>query len=70
MESFLIVCLLVVLVIRWVYLRNRLYEIESRIGILERLPVPPAAQPALPPQPAPPQWPSRQRPWLSRNAPS
>jgi uncharacterized membrane protein len=57
MESFLIVCLLVVLVIRWVYLRNRLYEIESRIGTLERLSVPPAAQPSLPPQPAlPPQF--------------
>ena len=57
MESFLIVCLIVVLVIRWVYLRNRLYEIESRIGTLERLPVPPATQPSLPPQPAlPPQF--------------
>ena len=57
MESFIIVCLLVVLVIRWVYLRNRLYEIESRIGTLERLSVPPAAQPSLPPQPAlPPQF--------------
>ena len=58
MDSFLIVCLLVVLAIRWIYLRNRLYEIESRIGTLERLSVPPAAQPALPPQFTPPPQPA------------
>ncbi len=36
MESFLFVCILVVLVIRWIYLRNRLDALENRLFLLER----------------------------------
>jgi hypothetical protein len=35
-EVFLFVCVLVVLVIRWIYLRDRLYELENRLSVLER----------------------------------
>jgi uncharacterized membrane protein len=62
MEEFLFAGVLVVLVIRWVYLRNRLDTLENRLFVLERASVnwahageviaPPARRPA--PQPAPP----------------
>src|ERR1019366_7184476 len=35
-EVFLFVCVLVVLLIRWIYLRDRLYELENRLSVLER----------------------------------
>ncbi len=37
MESFLIFCLIVVLLVRWVYLRSRFGAIESRLGTLSAL---------------------------------
>ena len=36
MDTFLMVSILAVLLIRWVYIRNRLHAIESRIFLLER----------------------------------
>ena len=36
MEEFLLLVLVVVLVVRWFYLRNRLDELENRMGVLER----------------------------------
>jgi len=69
MEAFLFAILLVVLVIRWIYLRDRIDALEGRILVLERASVmrppavpfiaPPAPRteppPALPTRPAPPQ---------------
>ena len=54
METILIVCLLAALVILGIHVRDRLDQIESRIGVLERLPVPPMARPAPAPRPYPP----------------
>jgi uncharacterized membrane protein len=53
MEAFLFTCMLVVLVIRWIYLRNRLDAMENRLFVLERASVnwAPAAAPV--PRPAP-----------------
>ena len=67
MESFLFVCILVVLVIRWIYLRNRLDELENRLFLLERAaertPVVHVAAPPIPrPSPAPPAPPIVERP--------
>ena len=65
MEAFLFAILLVVLVIRWIYLRDRIDALEGRLTVLERAsiiraPVPeftappaPRAEPA-PPRPTPP----------------
>jgi len=59
MEAFLLLCILVVLVIRWIYLRNRLDALENRLFVLERASVSraPASQfavaPILHPEPAP-----------------
>ena len=36
MEEFLLLVLLVLLLVRWIYLRNRLDEVESRLSVLER----------------------------------
>jgi hypothetical protein len=47
MEGFLAVCVLVVLVICWIYLRNRFDEIEARIATLERLSIRVQAQPPV-----------------------
>jgi len=69
MEAFLFAILLVVLVIRWIYLRDRIDALEGRIVVLERASVihapsapfvaPPAQRteppPAPQPRPAPPQ---------------
>lgn len=55
MEAFLFACLLVGLALRWIYLRDRLDTLETRIGVLERASIqyPPAA-PFMPrPVPAP-----------------
>jgi uncharacterized membrane protein len=62
MEEFLFAGVLVVLVVRWIYLRNRLDELENRLFVLERASIgwarageviaPPTPRPA--PQPAPP----------------
>ena len=51
MEAFLFACMLVVLVIRWIYLRNRLDALENRLFVLElasvnRAPAPPSPMPA------------------------
>ena len=47
MEAFLIFCLIVVLLIRWVYIRNRLDEMEERLKSLEYRTIPqPAPRPA------------------------
>ncbi len=59
MESFLFVCILLVLVICWISLRNRLDALENRLFLLERAadraPVFPLAAPPIPrPSPAPP----------------
>ncbi|MGD0772396.1 MAG: DUF2339 domain-containing protein [Candidatus Solibacter sp.] len=67
MEAFLFVCILVVLAICWIYLRNRIDALENRLGELERAAgrrafaaqvVPPAPIPTPPPEsisaPAPP----------------
>lgn len=67
MESFLFVCILVVLVIRWIYLRNRLDALENRLFLLERAaeraPVLPVVLPPTPrPSPAPPPPPIVERP--------
>ena len=55
MELFLVVCLIAILIIRWVYLRDRLDEIESRVQTLAMavaaMPTAPAA-PARVPTPA------------------
>jgi uncharacterized membrane protein len=52
MEAFMFACMLVVLVIRWIYLRNRLDAMEDRLFVLERASVNWA--PAMPPpRPAP-----------------
>jgi len=57
METLLVLCLLAVLLIRWIYLRDRLAEIDDRIDTLARLvghsPQPAAAIPDLP-KPEPP----------------
>ena len=65
MEAFLFAILLVVLVIRWIYLRDRIDALEGRLTVLERAsiiraPIPeftappvPRAEPA-PPRPTPP----------------
>ena len=37
MESFILLCILVVLVIRWIYLRNRMDALETRLFGLESL---------------------------------
>ena len=36
LQTFLLVSVLIILLIRWIYIRNRLYAIESRIFSLER----------------------------------
>src|ERR1019366_407689 len=60
MEAFLLLCILVVLVIRWIYLRNRLDALEDRLFVLERASVsrapagPLVIVPTQPPAPAPP----------------
>ncbi len=67
MMFLLVLCLLVVCAARWIWLRDRLSELEARIGILERQenrrfspivdpPGQPAKPPVLaePPRPAPP----------------
>src|SRR5260370_1600346 len=36
MEVFLFICVLMVLVVRWAYLRNRLDAVENRLAVLER----------------------------------
>lgn len=46
-RTFLLVCILVTLLVRWIYIRNRLYAIESRIHLLERA-APVAATPPSP----------------------
>jgi uncharacterized membrane protein len=73
MEAFLFAILLVVLVIRWIYLRDRIDALEGRLAVLERAsiiraPVPeftappmPRAEPA-PPPPTPPPPPVVERP--------
>src|SRR5689334_22805614 len=60
MEGFLFALLLVIVLIRWVYLRDRFNAIEGRLIVLERASMdwaqawrPPAAD-APPPRPAPP----------------
>ncbi len=56
MEAFLLVCILIVLLVRWIVLHNRLEQIDSRIDELYRLVQrPPMATPAiLSPMPPPP----------------
>jgi uncharacterized membrane protein len=68
MEAFLFACTLVVLVIRWIYLRDRFDALERRLAVLERASIdhvptaewapPPSAsvieRPAPPPTPPPP----------------
>ncbi len=46
MEAFLIFCLLVVLLFRWLYLRSRLNEMDERMRILERMTMREAPRPA------------------------
>jgi uncharacterized membrane protein len=62
MESFILLCIVVVLVVRWIYLRNRLDALENRLFVLERASVnwapaghftPPPTQPPSP-MPTPP----------------
>ena len=76
MEAFLFAILLVVLVIRWIYLRDRIDALEGRIIVLERASVirapaapfiaPPAPRteppPAPQPRPAPPPPPAATAP--------
>src|ERR1017187_2414896 len=62
MEAFLLACLLVVLVVRWIYLRNRLDELENRLFGLESSVAAAdrrafAAPVAAPPTPVPPPMP-------------
>src|SRR5215831_1761047 len=45
METLLLVCLLITLFVRWIYLRNRLASIESRLDALMFLMAPPAPMP-------------------------
>jgi hypothetical protein len=45
METFLIACLLLVLLVRWIYLRDRLETIEARIDSLAMLVARPEAAP-------------------------
>ena len=60
MESFLFTCMLVVLVIRWIYLRNRLDAMENRLvragACLPRL-APARRRPTPRPAPMPPRRP-------------
>src|ERR1019366_809502 len=69
MESFFLLCILVVLVICWIYLRNRLDELENRLFGLERAlaaadrrafaaQVAPPPIPSQSPMPAPPPQPA------------
>ena len=53
MEEFVFACMLVVLVIRWIYLRNRLDALENRLFVLERASVrwAPASPVMAPPTP-------------------
>ena len=51
MESFLIACLILVLVVRWIYLRDRLQAIEARIDSLAMLVARPEATPRSAPRP-------------------
>ena len=56
MEAFLFAILLVVLVVRWIYLRDRIDALEGRILVLERASINLAPSPRLAPMPpAPPQ---------------
>jgi uncharacterized membrane protein len=55
MYGFLLVCILVVALVRWIYLHNRLNEMEERIQFLQNLVMNQsrqAAEPVAPPQPA------------------
>ena len=64
MEAFLFAILLVVLVVRWIYLRDRIDALEGRLTVLERASVirapipefiaPPPPRPEPPPTPPPP----------------
>src|SRR4051812_40555111 len=61
MESFLFAILLVVLVVRWIYLRDRIDALEGRLAVLERAsvmraPIPEFTAPP-PPRPEPPPTP-------------
>lgn len=85
MEAFLLLCILVVLVIRWIYLRNRLHALEYRLSELERasvnhafagpfapLPTPhpaPAPPPPVVGRPVPPDTPPPATPVTHRTAP-
>ncbi|MCX6630685.1 MAG: DUF2339 domain-containing protein [Candidatus Solibacter sp.] len=72
MESFLLVCILVVLVVRWIYLRNRLDEVEDRLFILERTANRVAVGQAAvlpPPMPTPPETRTAQPPVVERPVP-
>jgi uncharacterized membrane protein len=76
MEAFLFACTLVVLIIRWIYLRDRFDALESRLAVLERAsidrvptvewaaPTPPTIidRPEPPPTPPPPPPPQPDEP--------
>ncbi|MDR3700691.1 MAG: DUF2339 domain-containing protein [Candidatus Sulfopaludibacter sp.] len=63
MDTFLLACILIVLLVRWIVLHNRFHDIEERIAELQRqIARPPAvpwaqpivlAEPVVPPPPAP-----------------
>ena len=36
MEAFLLACLLVALILSWIYLRDRMNDLETRLDVLER----------------------------------
>ena len=59
MEAFLFACMLVVLVIRWIYLRNRIDALENRLFVLERASHATAAPAASRSPPAPGAAPAR-----------
>ncbi len=75
MEAFLFAILLVVLVIRWIYLRDRIAALEGRLTVLERASInrapswnspshraaPESARPAPPPPPSDAAFPARRR---------
>jgi uncharacterized membrane protein len=75
MYGFLLVCILVVVLVRWIYLHNRLNRMEERIELLQNLimnppraaeqvaPPPPVVRPEPVVRPAPPPVPPAARPF-------
>jgi uncharacterized membrane protein len=75
MDTFLLACILIVLLVRWIVLHNRFHDIEERIAELQRQiarpPVVPWEQPIVPAEPvvAPPPPPPRPEPVVVHTPP-